>query len=117
MLALLTAGRSSEDVLLETVRLRYPQVDLELGLGGQGERGADGGRAGRERRVGAEGRGQGRRALVAQGRLLQGRRRRLGDEAGGEAEFTVVLALEEVIHALAPHYRLEGQGALQPLEL
>lgn len=73
----------------------------------------------RQRQVGAAARRVfiGRRALGEGGRrelrLLGGGR---GDDGRGEAGLAVV-ALEEVVHTLAAHDRLEGQRALQPLQL
>lgn len=73
----------------------------------------------RRRQVGAAARRAlvGRRALGEGGRggllLLGGGR---GDDNRGEAGLAVA-ALEEVVHALAAHDRLEGQRALQPLQL
>lgn len=123
MFALLAAGGSAEDVLLETVgldRLCGLRRRLWLGFGSHGQRGADGRRARRQRGVGTDGRGVGGRALVGQGGFGEGggrlRGRRRGDEGRGKTGVSVA-ALEEVVHAFAAHDRLEGKGALQPLQL
>lgn len=123
MFASLAAGRPTEDVLLETVRLdRLHRLGLRLwlGFGGHGQRGTDRRWVRWQWGVGTVRRGAGGRALIGQGGFREGGRRqrgwRCGDEGWGRARLAVA-ALEKVVHTLAAHDRFEWQGALQPLQL
>lgn len=114
VLAVLAVGGLAKDVVLEAVGDLRPG-----GLGGQRRRQAEGGGVGGDGRVGADGRREGRRA-VADGRRAGQQRRRGGRRVGDEVRRQAGVAvgpLEEVLHALAAHEGLEGQRALQPLQL
>ena len=125
LLASRAAGGLAEDVVLEAVCLDGPEQDLGgRRRGGEGRRRAGVGGAGRQRGVGAGGGRERRRPLVGQRALGERRRRgqrgrRVGRDDGRESEVVVVVAasLEEVVHTLATHHGLEGQGALEALEL
>lgn len=121
--ASLAAGRPTEDVLLETVSLdwlRQLSLRLWLGFGRHRQRGTDRRWARWQGEVGTARRGMWGRALIGQGGFGEGGRRwrrwRCSDKGWRKTGFTVT-ALEKVVHTLAAHDWLEGQGALQPLQL
>lgn len=121
--ASLAAGWPTEDVLLETVSLdwlRQLSLRLWLGFGRHRQRRTDRRWVRRQGEVGTARRGMWGRALIGQGRFGEGGRRwrwwRRSDKGWRKTGFTVT-ALEKVVHALAAHDWLEGQGALQPLQL
>ena len=102
VLAELAAGWPTEHMLQEAVD-ELGACQWDGGGGARGGVGADGGRQGRRDATGERGARQ-------QGR---GGRRGVRLEVGGQAGIAV-RALEEVLHALAPH---EFQRTLQALEL